>query len=231
MNPDSKSLRDKLENTRQDIIQQAKEFGRDPSGIRILAVSKTKPVSMVKAAIAAGQLAFGENYLQDALPKIAALAEESPEWHFIGAIQSNKTREIAEHFDWVQTVDREKIIRRLAAQRPDHLPPLNVLIQVNVDAETQKAGARPADVGALADAIASSDTLRLRGLMAIPMASDDFEQQRRSFQAVRECHEQLEQRYPEIDTLSMGMSGDMRAAIAEGSTMLRIGTAIFGPRD
>lgn len=230
MTPDSETLRHKLERTRFDIIRHATEFGRDPSGIRVLAVSKTKPAQLVKSALEAGQVAFGENYLQEALPKIRELAGTGAEWHFIGAIQSNKTRDIAENFDWVQTVDREKIIHRLDEQRPATRKPLQVLLQVNVDDEAGKAGAAPTDVAALAKAVAAAERLQLRGLMAIPRASNDFELQRESFRALRKCFEELQERYPEIDTLSMGMSGDIRAAVAEGTTMLRIGTAIFGAR-
>ncbi|MDX1442540.1 MAG: YggS family pyridoxal phosphate-dependent enzyme [Gammaproteobacteria bacterium] len=231
MNPDAERIREKLESTRLEIARHATEFGREPTGISLLAVSKTKPAELVLAALDAGQSSFGENYLQDALPKIESLDGNGIEWHFIGAIQSNKTRDIAAHFDWVQTVDRAKIIRRLDEQRGDELPPLNVLLQVNVDDESQKAGASPEEIDPLADAVAESPRLRLRGLMAIPQHSDDFETQRTSFRRLRDCFESLRERHPEIDTLSMGMSGDMRAAIAEGSTMLRIGTAIFGPRD
>lgn len=231
MTPDAERLRKKLESTRLEIARHAAEFGRDPAGIRLLAVSKTKPAELVRAALDAGQDAFGENYLQDALPKIEALAETGIEWHFIGAIQSNKTRDIATCFDWVQTVDREKIIRRLDTQRPESMEPLNVLLQVNVDDETQKAGASPDALDALADAVADAPRLRLRGVMAIPKHSEDFASQRASFARVRACYEALQARFPQIDTLSMGMSGDLRAAIAEGSTMLRIGTSIFGPRD
>ena len=231
MKPDSETLRDMLEHCRFDIIRHATEFGRDPSGIRILAVSKTKPAPLVRAALEAGQTAFGENYLQEALPKIRELAGTGIEWHFIGAIQSNKTRDIAENFDWVQTVDREKIVARLDEQRPSGREPLQVLLQVNISDEAQKAGVPPAGVAALADAVDAAERLQLRGLMAIPRASDDFEEQRDNFRALRKCYEELQERYPAIDTLSMGMSADIRAAVAEGTTMLRIGTAIFGARD
>lgn len=231
MNSDTDSIRKNIEQLRFDIIRHATEFGRDPSEIRILAVSKTKSAAAVRTALEAGQTAFGENYLQEAHPKISELDGSGAEWHFIGAIQSNKTRDIATDFDWVQTVDRSRIVQRLNEQRPAEREPLNVCLQVNVDDEAQKAGAAPGDVAALADAVSGSPRLRLRGLMAIPRASSDFEQQRTSFRQLRKCYEELQERYPDIDTLSMGMTADVRAAIAEGTTMLRIGTAIFGPRD
>lgn len=231
MSLDPDIIRKHLEKVRFDIIRHATEYGRDPAQISLLAVSKTKPASMISAAFDAGQAAFGENYLQDSLPKIHELAGKGIEWHFIGAIQSNKTRDIAADFDWVQTVDREKIARRLDEHRTEDLPPLSVCLQVNIDAEEQKSGLLPEDVPALAAIVAECPRLHMRGLMAIPRESADFEQQRASFRRLRKCFEALQADYPDIDTLSMGMSSDMRAAIAEGSTMLRIGTAIFGARD
>lgn len=223
-------IRKNFEHLYELIAQYAVEFGRRAQDIRLLAVSKTKPVETIEAALACGQRAFGENYLQEALPKITALTGRGLEWHFIGRIQSNKTRDIAEHFDWVQTVAREKIAQRLNDQRPVHMPPLNVCIQVNVDEEPQKAGALPEGVTTLAGAIAAMPRLRLRGLMAIPEASNDFETQRRSARLLRECFEALQAQGYSLDTLSIGMSDDLRAAIAEGSTMVRIGTALFGAR-
>lgn len=206
------------------------KYGRKPGSVQLLAVSKTRPVEDLLEAQQAGQHAFGENYLQDALPKIEAMREPRPEWHFIGPIQSNKTREIAEHFDWVHSVDRLKIARRLSEQRPADRPPLSICLQVNIDNEASKSGVLPDEVLTLASEIQPLAHLRLRGLMAIPRASHDFEQQRQSFGHVRELFEQLQQQGFALDTLSMGMSNDLEAAIAEGATLVRIGTAIFGER-
>lgn len=219
-----------LENVRMMISASAREFDRNPETVRLLAVSKTHPPAGIIAALEAGQRDFGENYLQEALPKMATLADCGARWHYIGRIQANKTRDLAAAFDWVQTVDREKIAQRLNDQRPESLPPLNVCLQVNIDGEPQKAGAVPESLPGLAAAIRSMPRLRLRGLMAIPAETADFEAQRNAFAAVRQLFEQLQNEGYDLDTLSMGMSGDMRAAIAEGSTLLRIGTAIFGPR-
>jgi hypothetical protein len=212
------------------IEQTARACGREPGSVRLLAVSKTRPADDIREAHAAGQQAFGENYLQDALPKIAELADLALEWHFIGAIQSNKTRDIAQHFDWVHTVERDKIARRLNDQRPEGAAPLNICLQVNISREESKAGVSPEEVLPLARAVSGLPNLRLRGLMAIPAASPDVEAQRAAFRALRECQQQLVAEGFELDTLSMGMSDDLEAAIAEGSTMVRIGTAIFGAR-
>jgi PLP dependent protein len=192
------------------------------SGVTLLAVSKGHGVERIREAASAGQKAFGENYVQDALPKIAALPQL--EWHLIGPLQSNKTRAAAEHFDWVQTLDREKIARRLSDQRPVHRPALNVLIQVNISGEASKGGTAPAAVRGLASAVAALPRLRLRGLMAIPApgAREDFVRMRRLYDELRGQFG--------MDTLSMGMSDDLEAAIAAGSTMVRVGTAIFGQR-
>jgi pyridoxal phosphate enzyme (YggS family) len=204
-------------------------------GVELLAVSKTFGADAVIAAAEAGQAAFGENYLQEALEKIAAVRATRPdlelEWHFIGPIQSNKTRPIAEHFDWVHSVDREKIAHRLSEQRPAHLPPLNSCLQVNISGEASKSGVLPTDVIAVAQAIAALPRLRLRGLMAIPEAEGDAEQQRAPFRQLHALFDQLRAEGLALDTLSMGMSGDMAAAIAEGATIVRIGSAIFGTRD
>lgn len=205
-------------------------FGRAPGSVQLLAVSKTKPLEDIRAAIAAGQRAFGENYVDEAVGKIEALRDKSVEWHYIGAIQSNKTRLLASQFDWVHGVDREKIARRLSEQRPTDLPPLNLCLQVNIDGESSKAGVAPDALPALADAIDGLPGIALRGLMVIPAPQADFERQRASLSRVRALFEQLRASHPDMDTLSMGMSGDMQAAIAEGSTMVRIGTAIFGAR-
>lgn len=230
MTPPSSDIAVNLANVREAIARHAEEFGRDPSAIRLVAVSKTRPAADVALALQLDQLEFGENYLQEALPKIETLTGCGARWHYIGRIQANKTRELAARFDWVQTVDREKVAQRLNDQRPESLPRLNICLQVNVDAEPQKAGAQPGELAALAIAIAQMPRLRLRGLMAIPAAQDDFDTQRRAFARLRELFEQLRNGGHDIDTLSMGMSGDLRAAIAEGSTMVRIGTAVFGSR-
>ena len=201
----------------------------------LLAVSKTFDAGAVIEAADAGQLAFGENYLQEALDKQQAVQSLRPdlkrEWHVIGPIQSNKTRPVAAHFAWAHAVDREKIARRLSEQRPAHLPPLNVCLQVNVSGEASKSGVTPEELPALAQTVAMLPNLRLRGLMAIPEPADDHESQRKPFALLRELQQQLASIGVETDTLSMGMTADMPAAIAEGATVVRIGTAIFGKRD
>ncbi len=216
---------------RQRIEQTALAVGRSPASVRLLAVSKTNPAEAVRAAAAAGQTCFGENYVQEAVDKIIQLADLKLEWHFIGPIQSNKTRLIAEHFDWVQSVDRLKVAQRLNDQRPAHLNPLNICVQVNISDESQKAGIQVTELPQLIEKIVELPHLRVRGLMAIPAQLDDEQAQRAQFAQLHAVYTDLCQRYDTIDTLSMGMSGDMDAAIAEGSTMLRIGTAIFGARD
>lgn len=229
------------------IVAAAEAAGRTPADVCLLAVSKTFGADAVLEAMQAGQRAFGENYVQEGVDKIRAVAEALPAllstqlpdpalaWHFIGPIQSNKTRPIAEHFDWVHTVEREKIAVRLAEQRPAGLPPLNVCIQVNISGEASKSGAAPDEVAALARAIAALPNLRLRGLMAIPEPADDPAAQRAPFAAVRTLFEQLRSDASinpggDFDTLSMGMSADLRAAVLEGATIVRIGSAIFGAR-
>ena len=219
-----------LRSVRRMVRNAAEVAGRDPAEIRILAVSKRHSVDAIRAAAAAGQTAFGENYVQEALAKIDALADLELEWHFIGAIQSNKTRDIAARFDWVHTVDRAKIARRLNEQRPHHAPPLNVCIQVNVDDEPQKAGVDPAELPGLAQLVDELPRLRLRGLMCIPKADESGIPPRGSFAALRRLAAELAAAGIGTDTLSMGMSADIEAAIAEGATIVRIGTAIFGPR-
>jgi pyridoxal phosphate enzyme (YggS family) len=203
-----------------------------PSGARprLLAVSKTRSPAEIAALAAEGQRAFGENYVQEALPKMDALAALGLEWHFIGHLQTNKAREAAERFDWVQSVDRPRIVAALARHRPARLPPLEVLVQVNVVGEAGKSGCAPADIDALADAIASAPTLRLRGLMAITEPFPEQERRRASFRRLRELFDALRLRHPQVDTLSMGMSEDFALAIAEGATLVRVGTALFGPR-
>ena len=196
----------------------------------LLAVSKTKPPEAVRAAVSVGQHAFGENHLQDAMTKVEALSGPGVSWHFIGAVQSNKTRPIAAHFDWVHSIEREKIARRLSAQRPAGREPLEVCIEVNVSGEETKSGVPPANVESLARMVRDLPGLRLRGLMAIPRPSPDIETQRIPFRQLREILDELNAKGLELDTLSMGMTGDLEAAIAEGATIVRIGTAIFGPR-
>ena len=201
---------------------------RDVTGIHLLAVSKTKPAAALREAYAAGIRDFGENYLQEARAKQVELADLPLCWHFIGPIQSNKTRDIAEHFAWVHSVDRLKIAQRLSEQRPAELPPLNICIQVNVSGEASKSGCTPQDLSALATAINALPRLKLRGLMAIPEPTEDRAAQDGAFAAVRQLQESLNMG---LDTLSMGMSHDLESAIAQGATWVRIGTALFGARD
>ncbi len=198
--------------------------------MQLVAVSKTFPASAIGDAAAAGQCHFGENYLQESLPKVEQLSGRGLIWHFIGPIQSNKTRPIAEHFDWVHTVEREKIARRLSEQRPANLAPLNICIEVNVSGEATKSGVAPQEVAALAHTINILPRLKLRGLMAIPEPTEDTALQRRRFALLRELKDTLVREGLALDTLSMGMSADLEAAIAEGATMVRVGTAIFGER-
>ncbi len=208
----------------------SQKYGRNPDDISLLAVSKTQPAEAVRAAAAAGIADFGENYLKEALDKKQQLSGLPLRWHFIGPIQSNKTRLIAAHFDWVHSVEREKIARRLSEQRPADLPPLQLCLQVNISEEHSKSGVAPTELAALADAVQGFPNVQLRGLMAIPAASDDPRQQRQAFAALRTCLQDLQRNHPRLDTLSMGMSADLEAAVAEGSTIVRIGTDIFGPR-
>ncbi len=205
-------------------------FQRPPGSVALLAVGKTQPAAAIAAVAAAGQARFGENYLQEALAKMAELAALNLEWHFIGPVQANKTRPIAERFAWVHSVDRLKIAERLSAQRPAGLPPLNVCLEVNISREPSKHGLDESDVPAVARAVAALPRLRLRGLMAIPAPAADFAAQRLPCARLRELWERLLAEGLELDTLSMGMSDDLEAAIAEGATLVRVGTAIFGPR-
>ncbi|MDD5248710.1 MAG: YggS family pyridoxal phosphate-dependent enzyme [Rhodocyclaceae bacterium] len=204
--------------------------GRDAAAVRLLAVSKTWTAAAVRAAAACGERAFGESYVQEAVAKMSELADLDLAWHFIGPLQSNKTRPVAEAFAWVHSIDRLKIAERLSAQRPDRLPPLQVCIEVNVSGEASKSGCAPADVAALAAAVAGLPRLRLRGLMAIPEPSDDAALQRRRFASLRTLRDTLNGAGFALDTLSMGMSHDLEAAIAEGANIVRVGTAIFGAR-
>ncbi|WP_250450335.1 YggS family pyridoxal phosphate-dependent enzyme [Caballeronia sp. ATUFL_M2_KS44] len=227
------SIAQHLEEVRQRIAEAAKSASRDPASVRLLAVSKTFPADDVRAAFDAGQRAFGENYVQEGVAKIAALADlrGEIEWHFIGPLQSNKTKLVAEQFDWVHSIDRLKIAERLSAQRPEGAAALNVCVQVNVSGETSKSGVEPADAAALAHAIAALPGLRLRGLMAIPEPAGTLDAQRTPHARLRDLMNTLRADGLDLDTLSMGMSADLEAAVLEGATMVRIGTAIFGARD
>ena len=223
------SLSGRLEAIREQIRQACADAGRETSGICLMAVSKTRSAAEVAGLHRLGITDFGENYLQEALGKIDALAGTGIHWHFIGPLQSNKTREVAARFDWVHSVDRLKLAKRLSEQRPQGRPPLNICIQVNVDAEPQKAGVRLEDVPALAAAIQALPGLRLRGLMAIPQA-DSADHNRAAFRRLAMTLSQLRNTIGDLDTLSMGMSDDFPTAIAEGATIIRLGTALFGPR-
>lgn len=224
-------LAEAFERVRERIRAAALRAGRPADSVRLLAATKTFGPEVIAAAAALGQREFGENYVQEALAKMQALAAlDALQWHFIGPIQSNKTRAIAAHFAWVQSVDRLAVARRLAEQRPAELPPLQVLLQVNIDAEDSKSGVAPQALAELAQAVAGLPRLCLRGLMAIPRAQDDPVAQRAPFARMRALFEELQRDYPTMDTLSLGMSADFEAAIAEGSTLVRIGTALFGER-
>jgi pyridoxal phosphate enzyme (YggS family) len=229
------TIEQNLQAVRDSIAQAAMEAQRAPGDVTLLAVSKTFGADAVLAAMRAGQQAFGENYLQEALDKIAfvkaAEPQHAPAWHFIGPIQSNKTRPIAEHFDWVHTVEREKIAARLSEQRPAGLPDLNICLQVNISGEASKSGVTPGELPALARAVAQLPRLRLRGLMAIPEPETDIHLQRAAFAQLRVLYQQLKAEGLALDTLSMGMSADLRAAVLEGATIVRVGSAIFGSRN
>lgn len=222
------TIAENIAKVRERIREAEQACGQPSGGVALLAVSKTKPAADIREAHAAGLDDFGENYLQEALGKQVELADLALTWHFIGPIQSNKTRPIAEHFHWVHSVDRLKVAERLSAQRPAHLPPLNVCLQVNVSGEASKSGCAPEELPALARAVAALPNLKLRGLMAIPEPTEDVAAQRAAFARLRELLTALNLG---LDTLSMGMSHDLEAAIAEGATWVRIGTALFGARD
>lgn len=227
-------IKQRLKSVLQQIHDTEKKHRRPKGCVTLLAVSKTWPVEYIRAAAEAGQRCFGENYLQEAVSKIIEINKDPAipklEWHYIGSIQSNKTHDIAQHFDWVHSVDRLKIAQRLNNQRPDNLEPLNVCLQINISNEQTKSGAHSDEILSLAQAITKLPRLKLRGLMAIPAPADDFQQQRDIFHRVATLQSQLINQGLLLDTLSMGMSNDMEAAIAEGSTMVRVGTAIFGAR-
>jgi len=220
----------RLDAVRARITAAEQLYRRTPGSVTLLAVSKGQSADAIRAAYHAGQAHFGESYLQEALSKQSTLSDLALTWHFIGAIQSNKTRDIARHFAWVHSVDRFKIAERLHQQRPPELPPLNVCIQVNIGEEPQKAGVTPNEIPSILRQLRELSRLRVRGLMTLPPASEDFTLQRSHFQDLRLTFERLHAQDPTLDTLSMGMSGDWEAAIAEGATLLRIGTALFGPR-
>lgn len=221
---------DNLRRIRDEIHRLEARHGRPEGSVRLLAVSKTKPVDAVREALGCEQHAFGENYVQELADKSAALAGNDIEWHYIGPLQSNKSRIIAETAHWMHSIDRAKIARRLSEQRPDGMAPLNVCVQVNISGEASKSGIALAELPGLADAISELPNLKLRGLMAIPAPASDFGAQRRVFARLRRALEAEVARGVALDTLSMGMTGDMEAAIAEGATIVRIGTAIFGAR-
>ncbi|KAF1048677.1 MAG: Pyridoxal phosphate homeostasis protein [Herbaspirillum frisingense] len=228
------SIAKNLQHVQHQIAVAAERARRAPSSVQLLAVSKTFGADAVLEAVQAGQTAFGENYLQEALDKMAALAAQAPDarlqWHFIGPIQSNKTRPIAAHFDWVHSVDREKIARRLSEQRPPELGPLNICLQVNISGEDSKSGLAPQESPAVAAEVARLPHLKLRGLMAIPEPTDDVARQHAAFAAARGLYDALRAGGLELDTLSMGMSADLEAAVAEGASIVRVGSAIFGAR-
>jgi pyridoxal phosphate enzyme (YggS family) len=228
-------IKSNIQHTISQIEQALEKCGRDKNATQLLAVSKTKPIEALLEAIAAGQKAFGENYVQEGVDKVDYFQHNHPEmkvdWHFIGPLQSNKTRSVAERFDWVHTVDRAKIAQRLNDQRPVEKAPLQVLIQVNTSGEASKSGIKEDQLFELAELISSLPNLTLRGLMSIPENVPDYGSQFAAFSQLAKLQQTLQQRYPQVDTLSMGMSGDMQAAIDAGSTMVRIGTAIFGARN
>ena len=227
-------LSESFDTARARLAAALVQAGRPADGARLLAVSKTKPAAMIRETWQLGQRDFGENYVQEALAKQIELDDlEGIVWHFIGPLQSNKTREVAEHFTWVHSVDREKIARRLNDQRPIELGPLNICLQVNISAEPSKSGVFLEELPGLAETVLSMPALRLRGLMAIPAPAEEPSAQREPFARLRQALDMLRQRFPEapLDTLSMGMSADLEAAVAEGATLVRLGTAIFGDRD
>ncbi len=224
------NIADNLQAVRRRIHAAEQKYARPSGTVTLLAVSKTHPADIVRLAVSAGQREFAENYAREAVEKITELGPSGLSWHFIGPIQANKTRLIAAHFDWVHSIDRIRIAHRLSEARSPEMQPLNVCIQVNISGEQSKSGVAPGQVGALAADIATLPGLLLRGLMVIPAMQPDFASQRQSFRAARELLEKLNACGMSLDTLSMGMSNDLEAAIAEGATIVRIGTAIFGPR-
>jgi len=221
----------RYENVKNRVYQACLNANRDPESVQLLAVSKTKPIEDIQTLVKSGQHAFGENYLQESLTKVAVCPNE--EWHFIGPIQSNKTKPIAENFQWVHSVDRLKIAQRLSQQRPETMGPLNILLEVNISEEPSKAGFTPQEINEIAPQIAALPNLNLRGLMAIPQRAEGIENQRKPFSQMKKLLDEVQTQYPswQFDTLSMGMSADLEAAIFEGATIVRIGTDIFGARE
>jgi len=228
--PINTPIKQNIEQARLRIAAAETKYNKTAGSTLLLAVSKTQPASAILSALEQQQFHFGENYLQEALDKIETLQQHPIVWHYIGAIQSNKTRPIAEHFNWVHSVSSLKVAKRLSAQRPETLPDLNICLQYNVSNESSKSGATLTELSALASEIATLPRIKLRGLMAIPQKAETFEQQRAIFHTVQQAQQHLIESGHPLDTLSLGMSADLEAAIAEGSTMVRIGTAIFGPR-
>lgn len=224
------TIQQNLLNLIKQIRECEQKFNREPNSVSLLVVTKKQSIDNIEQAIHVGQHAFGESYVQESLPKIAALQDKQLEWHFIGPIQRNKTRKIAENFDWVQSVDDLLIAKRLNDQRPLHLPPLNICLQVNISQEQTKAGINADDIFALVEDFQSFPRLKLRGLMCIPAPLNTFEEQRASFRQLKVLRNKLSEKGCLLDTLSMGMSDDWQAAVAEGSTLIRIGTAVFGLR-
>ena len=220
-----------LQSLYNQILGAEQKYGRQAGSVTLLAVSKTRTTDEIHTAMESGQLQFGESYLQEALRKIQEIGDPRLCWHFIGPIQSNKTRGIAEYFSWVHSVDRDKIARRLNDQRPPSLPPINICLELNISGESTKSGIDPEVLPEMADHISSLPRLKLRGLMTMPAPIEDFQTQRDTFRRVRKYFEQLQAAGHDLDTLSMGTTNDMEAAIAEGATIVRIGTAIFGPRE
>ena len=225
------NIAQQLENIRNKISAAEQKYQRESDSVTLVAATKTRSIAEIQEAIKHGQINFGENYLQEASSKIEALKNQKTIWHFIGPIQSNKTKLIAENFSWVETIDREKVAQRLNDQRPKNLPPLNVCIEVNLEGEKTKSGVASNEILPLAQKIAAMPSLKLRGLMSIPTPSKDFTKQRQIFHKLSDALRELNQQGFNLDTLSMGMSDDFEAAIAEGATIVRIGSAIFGPRD
>ncbi len=225
-----KNIAESLESVQTRIRLAEQKYGREPGSVKLLAVSKTRPSDDIRAARNCGQINFGENYAQEAVDKILEINDPGLVWHFIGPVQSNKTRQIAVHFHWVHSIDRLKIATRLNDARPTDLPPLNICIQVNISNETSKSGVRPEELRQLAAACRYLPNLRLRGLMALPEPSTDIEQQRNPFRQVKLMLDTINSPEYPLDTLSMGTTNDMEAAIAEGATIVRIGTALFGKR-
>lgn len=230
MDEAARNLTNRWTETRARIADVATQWGRLCDSVGLVAISKGHPAVAIRELAALGQRDFGENYLQEALPKLAALEDLKLIWHFTGQLQGNKTRAVAEHFDWVHTLDRERIALRLSEQRPHSAPPLNICVQVSLEAEPGKGGVPPAELLPLAQKVAALPKLKLRGLMCIPPPRDTFEEQRELFEQLATCQRQLIDAGLAVDTLSMGMSADLEAAVAAGATLVRIGTAIFGER-